>query len=106
MAKVTYETLPLDAIVDIQISGTFYRKLADLLIALGESVGLEEFKKVLAKLKENKPAESLFEFNVHTVISLLYEVEIQAKAQNKCKKEEVEVPDEPNDSSPQQSPQA
>lgn len=94
MAKIKYQALPKDAVVDIQISGTFYMRMVDLLSALGESVGIDEFKKVLQKLKDNNPAESLFEFNVHTLMSLIYEVEKQAIAQNKCKIEEMEVPDD------------
>lgn len=103
MAKITYDTLPQDALVDIQISGSFYRRMIDLLTMLSESVPLEDFKKVLEKLKENKPAEDMFEFNVHTIMSLIYEVEVQAKAQNKSVKAEIE---EPTDNSPQSSPQA
>lgn len=106
MAKITYDTLPPEALVDIKISGTFYRKMVDLLTMLAESVPLEDFRKVLEKLKENKPAEDLFELNVHTLMSLIYEVEVQAKAQDKCKKAEIEVDDEPSGNSPQSNPQA
>lgn len=95
MAKITYDTIKPDAIIDIQISGTFYRRMVDLLTMLGESVPLEDFKKVLDKLKANNPAEDMFEFNVHTLMSLIYEVEKQAKAQNKTSTAEMEVPDEP-----------
>lgn len=106
MAKIKYETLPTDALVDIQVSGTFYRRMVDLLTMLAESVPLEDFKKVLEKLKENKPAEDLFELNVHTIMSLIYEIEKQAKAQDKCKQVEMDVPDESTDNSPQSNPQA
>ena len=105
MAKITYDTLPPDALVDIKISGTFYRKMVDLLTMLSESVTLEEFRTVLQKMKENNLAEDLFELNVHTIMSLIYEVEVQAKAQNKCIKAEIEVEDEPTGNSPQPSPQ-
>lgn len=95
MAKITYDTIKPDALIDIQISGTFYRRMVDLLTMIGESVPLEDFKKVLEKLKANNPAEDMFEFNVHTLISLIYEVEKQAKAQGKTTLAEMEVPDEP-----------
>ena len=103
MAKIKYDTIPPDALVDIQVSGTFYRRLVELISMLGESVPLAEFKEVLEKLKENKPAKDLFELNVHLVISVIYEIEKQAKAQNKIKEEEMEVPDEPTDSSSKDS---
>lgn len=96
MAKIKYDTIPSDVLVDIQVSGTFYRRLVELISMLGESVPLAEFKEVLERLKENKPAKDMFELNVHLLISIIYEIEKQAKAQNKCKQEEMEVPDEPN----------
>lgn len=95
MAKITYDTIKPDVLIDIQISGTFYRRMVDLLTMLGESVPLEDFKKVLDKLKENNPAEDMFEFSVHTIMSLIYEVEKKAKEQNKTTQAEMEVPDEP-----------
>lgn len=95
MAKIKFDTIPNDALVDIQISGAFYRRMVDLITMLGESVPLEEFKAILERLKDNNPAADTFEFNVHTVICLIYEVEKQAKAQNKTVVSEVEVPDEP-----------
>jgi len=94
MAKIEYDTLPPESIVDIQISGVFYKGLVDLLTALGESVPIEDFKKVLEKLKTNEPAEDIFEMNVRILMSLIYEIESKAKAQNKTKKANIEVPDE------------
>lgn len=106
MAKMKYETLPNEAIVDIKVSGSFYLRLVSLLNSLGESVPLEEFKDVLEKIKEDKPADSLFEFNVHTILMMIYEIESEAIKQKKTKEEEIEVPDEPSENLPQQDPQS
>ncbi len=106
MAKMTYKSIPNDAIIDIKVSGSFYLRLVELLNSLGESVPLDEFKDVLEKIKDDKPAGSLFEFNVHTILMMIYEIEKEALSQNKAKDEEIEVPDEPTDSSPQQDPQS
>jgi hypothetical protein len=95
MTKIKYDTIPKDVIIDIQISGTFYRGLTDLLTMLGESVPLDDFKKILEKLKANNPAESMLEFNVFMIMSLVYEIEKKAKEQNKTKQEEIDVPEEP-----------
>jgi len=95
MAKIKYDTIPTDVLIDIQISGAFYRRMVDLLGMLSESVPLDDFKAVLEKLKTNNPAEDMFEFNVHTLMSLIYEVEKRAKEQNKTKQEEIEVEDQP-----------
>ena len=101
-----YETLPNEAIVDIKVSGSFYLRLVSLLNSLGESVPLEEFKDVLEKIKEDKPADSLFEFNVHTILMMIYEIESEAIKQKKTKEEEIDVPDEPSENLPQQDPQS
>jgi hypothetical protein len=106
MAKMKYETLPNEAIVDIKVSGSFYLRLVSLLNSLGESVPLEEFKDVLEKIKEDKPADSLFEFNVHTILMMIYEIESEAIKQKKTKEEEIDVPDEPSENLPQQDPQS
>jgi hypothetical protein len=106
MAKMTYKSIPNDAIIDIKVSGSFYLRLVELLNSLGESVPLDEFKDVLEKIKDDKPAGSLFEFNVHTILMMIYEVEKEALSQNKAKDEEIEVPDESTDSSLQQGPQS
>ena len=107
MAKIKFDTIPTDALVDIQISGAFYRRMVDLITMLGESVPLEEFKAILERLKDNNPAADMFEFNVHTVICLIYEVEKQAKAQNKTVVSELDIPDEEvSDNLPQQDFQA
>jgi len=95
MAKIKFDTIPTDALIDIQISGAFYRRMVDLITMLGESVPIADFKAILERLKDNNPATDMFEFNVHTDICLVYEVEKQAKAQNKTVISEVEIPDEP-----------
>jgi hypothetical protein len=94
MPTIKYDIIPEDALVDIQISGQFYKRMVELLTMLAESVPLEDFKKVLEKLSSNKPAEDMFEFNVHTMMSLIYEVEKQAKDQKKFEQKEMEVPEE------------
>jgi len=94
MAKVQYKTIPPDAIIDIQVSGSFYRRLVELLTALGNSMPLEDFKKVLEKLKTNDPPANLHELNIHLNMMLIYEIEQQAVKQEKCKDAEIEVPDE------------
>lgn len=106
MTKIKFDTIPTDTLIDIQISGSFYRRMVDLITMLGESVPLEEFKAILERLKDNNPAADMFEFNVHTVICLIYEVEKQAKAQNKTVVSELDIPDEEvSDNLPQPSPQ-
>ena len=94
MPKVSYSTIPEDALIDIKVSGQFHRRLITLITLLGETVSLDEFKAVLESIKENKPSDKLFEFNVHTILMLIYEIETEAKKQNKLTTAEIEVPEE------------
>lgn len=93
MTKITYPTIVSDALIDIKVAASFHKRLVDLIAALGESVGVDEFKKVLESIKEKRPANNLFEFNVHTILMLIYEIEIEAKKQGKITTAEVDDPD-------------
>ena len=86
---IKYKTLPPDALVDVQISGTFYKKLVDLLSALADSVTAEEFQAVVEKLKTDDAPKDIFEINVHLILALIFEIETKAIAQNKVKEVEV-----------------
>ncbi len=94
MAKVKFQTIPNDALIDIQVSGSFYKRVVELLTALGNSMKLDEFKAVLEKLKTNDPPANLHEMNIHVNMMLVYEIEQQAVKQGKTKEEEYEIPDE------------
>ena len=94
MAKIQYKTIPADAIIDIQVSGSFYRRLVEILTALGNGMPIEDFKKVLEKLKGNEPPANIHELNIHLNMMLIYEIEQQAVKQNKTTEAELEVPDE------------
>lgn len=84
MADVTFPTIPDDVLIDIQVSGTFYKKLFALSIALGDSRPIEEYKAALETLND-KEATDLYQLTVQTVVAILFEVEKAAKAQNKTK---------------------
>ncbi len=85
MNKLSFPIIPSDAIIDIKVSGTFYRKLLGLSIMLAESKPLDEYKSVLEKLKTNDPELSVYELNVQSIMMLLHEIETCAKAQSKTK---------------------
>ena len=86
---IKYKTLPPDALIDVQISGTFYKKLVDLLSALADSVTAEEFQAVVEKLKTDDAPKDIFEINVHLILALIFEIETKAVAQNKVKEVEI-----------------
>lgn len=83
--NIKYESIPYDALIDIQISGSFYKQLIDLLTALGNSIPLDEFKDILKKFKDDESPKNTFELNIYSLISLIYELETKAKEQKKIK---------------------
>jgi hypothetical protein len=91
MEKLKYEIIPNDSLVDIQISGSFYSKLKDLSLKLGQSVPVDEFKTILKKLEGSEPETNLFELNLSVVLALIFEIENCAKAQDKTKQVEIDA---------------
>jgi hypothetical protein len=94
MSKVKYTGIDPDAIIDIQVSGHFYKQIVNSILTLGDTKTPEEFKKALEVIKEDTPAKDYFELTVRTLTALIFEIETKAKAQDKVKEYEIEVPEE------------
>lgn len=90
MAKLSYPTIPNEVIVDIQVSGAFYKDLMALQISLAESVTLDQYKAILEKLKDKSSPESVFAHTVEVILALTYEIESKATAQGKFKIIEID----------------
>jgi hypothetical protein len=90
MGKLQYASIANDTLIDIKISGSFYTKLVDLSIKLSQSKSPEEFKEILDKLKKGEPETDLFSLNISVVLAVIFEIEKQAKEQNKIQIVEVE----------------
>jgi thymidine phosphorylase len=90
MAKTTYPVIPDEALIDIKVSGTFYKKLLKLSVSLGESRPIEDYKRALETLGKELPKD-LYELNVQVVVAMLYEVEKAARDQKKTKMIEVDL---------------
>jgi hypothetical protein len=86
---IKYKTIDSKSIVDIQVSGTYYENLVQLLLALSQSVPKEEYVEALKKYKEETDPATLFELNTHLLITLVFEIERMATAQNKIKEVEI-----------------
>lgn len=91
MKKIEYNTIPNDALIDIKISGAFYAKLSNLLIKLASSMPEEEFKTLMSDFKDNKQPKNTTEFTIHILFSLIYEIENNAKKQNKIVIKEIDI---------------
>lgn len=83
MSKVTYPTIPEDAIIDIQVSGAFYKQIVAALMSLANTRSQDEFKKALESIKDTAPSKDYFDLNVITLTALIYEIENKAKTQDK-----------------------
>ncbi len=90
MGKLQYASIANDTLIDIKISGSFYTKLVDLSIKLSQSKSPEEFKETLDKLQKGEPETDLFSLNISVVLAVIFEIEKQAKEQNKIQIVEVE----------------
>ena len=76
------EVIPTDAQIDITVGGGLYARLSQLITDYGSQKPLDEFNKILERLKTEKPQDA-FEYHLITMISLVIEIEEKAKAQGK-----------------------
>jgi hypothetical protein len=88
--KISYPTIPDDVLIDIKISGAFYKDLSSLMVSLSESVTPAQYKATIEKISSDKPAESVFELTVEVVMALIIDIENKAKEQGKTKIIEVD----------------
>lgn len=95
MAKVKYPTIPEDVVINLEVSGGFYKDLSALLLSLSKELKQEEYASCVEKLKTGKPADNLKEANVMLITALVFTLEHSAKEQGLTKEIEIEVPDEP-----------
>jgi hypothetical protein len=94
MAKKLVKGIPLESIIKIEVSGHFYLRIQQMLIHMAAEKSKEDFLKILEKLKTDSQAESLYEYNLFTILSLIHEIEKQAETQGKLEEKEVELPED------------
>ncbi len=94
MEKIKLKTIQDSAIIDIQVSGAFYKVLRNTCLGLAQESPLEDYRKLLDNFKNQKPAENLQDQNMYNLLILLYEIETSAEKQNKTVEEEYELPSE------------
>jgi tRNA nucleotidyltransferase/poly(A) polymerase len=97
MAKKLVKGIPLESIIKIEVSGHFYLRIQQMLVHMSAEKTKEEFVKILEKLKSNEKTDSLYEYNLFTILSLIHEIEKQAEAQNKLEDKEVDIPENGTD---------
>lgn len=80
--------IPQDAIIDIQVNGSFYYRVTQLLMSLLDNQEPERVKEIFERINNNNVQEIL-EANVETIAVLMNEIERCAKDQGKI--QEVDV---------------
>lgn len=79
------EIIPDDAVITIQMSGFYIKTIQNILIALASDIGKENLIKVLDKMKNDKPPETLEEVIIFSLTTLVHTAEEAAKEQSKTK---------------------
>ena len=95
MAKIKYPTIPEDVVMNLKISGKFYKELGTVLLELTKELKENEYTQCIEKIKTNTPAENIKEANIMLITALVFSMEYAAKEQGLTKEVEIETPDEP-----------
>lgn len=95
MEKASVETIKNDAIIDIQVSGAFYRALQHVINHLVQYESEESLKAVIDKLNAGESSENFtpWEFAIETMIVLCAEIEAKARKQNAIELVDVDLID-------------
>jgi len=95
MAKVKYTTIPPTAIVNMNIVGSFYIDVRQLLIGLVSEISPEEYQACLTKLTNKEPATTIKEANITLLTAFIMHMEETAKKQGVTEDVLIDIPDEP-----------
>lgn len=87
--SIKYPIVPMDAMVDIQISGNFLNKMQHLYIALVTEIGHEELLHVIKRFQDGTPSQTTSEEAFIIFQLLIKMIEEAAAAQNKTKDVDV-----------------
>jgi hypothetical protein len=105
-----YESIPLDAIVTIEVSGGFYASIQNLFYQVLQEKAVDDptgynTAKILEDM-ENREPKNKWEQEIVLLFSLMNSIEAAAKKQNKTKMETIDnimdlIPDINPESSPE-----
>jgi hypothetical protein len=90
------QTIKLNAIIDIQVSQSYYVQLQSIVVSLIKSLKPEELKESLKNI-ENNANKTLLDDVLKVLSTLLVDIEINAKNQNKLEPLNLEKFKEPGD---------
>lgn len=93
MANIKYDAIPHDAIITIKLSGAFYEKLKISLLSICDTISPQDLLLLIEKFKVKGPAEDATEHNIHTLLMLIRDIEINAKNQGLTVEKEMVLPE-------------
>jgi hypothetical protein len=79
------EVFPLDATVTIEVSGSFYARLTQLLLDHAMTKNAKEITAAYENIKTNEPKDA-YEYHLLTLSVLVKDIEAQIKKENKFEK--------------------
>ena len=93
MEKVQVEIIKNEAIINIQLSGSFYRRVQQALHVLAATESQETITELINKINNETPDEEMSEWEnaVETLMILCSEVEAKAKEQGHTEMIDVDV---------------
>ena len=94
MAIHKIETIPLDAKVKMEIPGSFYGRIQQLLMSYSATKSQEELQASLKKLAGDEAPADEFEYHLFTLTIFSHEIEKAAKAQGLTVMEEIDIPED------------
>lgn len=92
MEKLQVEIIKNDGIINIQLSGSFYRRVQHALHVLAATEGEEALSNLIEKINSETPDEELSDWEnaVQTLMILCSEVEAKAKEQGHTEMVEID----------------
>lgn len=84
------EYLKDDAMIDITLSGQFYKRLQALFVYVSQKKTMQEFIALHANLVQGNAPVSEYDFHLQTLFGILVEIETRARDQKKTSHEPME----------------
>jgi len=91
MDKKSLEIIPDEAIMNIKVSGTYYKRLQALFIYLSGKKDMKEFLLEYESLLKLKEPKTEYQIHLQTVLSIIVEIEREAKENKLTEKKEFTI---------------
>ncbi len=101
--SVEVEVIPLEAVIDIKVSGEFASRLKSFITDFFPYKSNEHYSEIIKHIKDNTNQDDPYVYHFKTLIALQSHLELEAKAQKKTSK--VKLDYETGEIIPEENPQ-